>query len=355
MKLTIQIQLLPSEEQAQSLLATMRAMNGAATFAARTGFDHEVFGQVSIHRLCYKAIRADFKLGAQHAVRAIAKAVEAFAGDKTICPVFDPLGAVALDDRLYRLIGLQAVSINTVAGRIRTPFCVGDYFREILSRKMGQADLVYRDGCFYLYVSVEFAEPPPVAVHDFLGVDLGIVNLATDCTGERFSGAQVDRNRQRKSTARKQHQRKGSRRAKRKLKRMAGRQARFQAAENHRISKRIVEKAKGTKQGIALEDLSGIRDRADTFSQPFRERLGNWGFRQLRGFIEYKARREGVPVVLVDPRNTSRTCNVCGHCAKANRPNQAVFRCKQCGHSENADVNAAKNIRDNARKGLGHL
>jgi predicted transposase len=174
MKLTVQIKLLPSPEQVDSLRGTMKAMNAAATFAAAVGFENKVYGQVSIHRLCYRELRERFGLGAQHAVRAISKAVDSFARDKTICPVFRPDGAVPLDDRLYRLIGLQTASINTISGRIKLPFVIGDYFTGMLSRKMGQADLVYRDGQFFLYVTVSFEEEPPVAPVDWLGVDLGI-------------------------------------------------------------------------------------------------------------------------------------------------------------------------------------
>src|SRR5690606_37816735 len=47
-------------------------------------------------------------------------------------------------------------------------------------------------------------------------------------------------------------------------------------------------------------------------------RLSNWGFHQLRSFVSYKAALLGVPVLLVDPRNTSRTCPECGHVAKEN-------------------------------------
>jgi len=52
-----------------------------------------------------------------------------------------------------------------------------------------------------------------------------------------------------------------------------------------------------------------------------------------------------VPVVLIDPAYTSRTCNECGHCEKANRKSQAQFVCRSCSHSANADVNAARNIK----------
>jgi transposase len=68
--------------------------------------------------------------------------------------------------------------------------------------------------------------------------------------------------------------------------------------------------------------------------------------------VEYKAKLAGVPVIKVDPRNSSRTCSQCGHCEKGNRLDQAAFRCKQCGYSTNADLNAAENLRI---RGLGRL
>lgn len=345
MKLTVQVKLLPSSEQATHLLDTMRAMNEAATHAARVGFDYKVYGQISIHRLCYTELRERFGLGAQHAVRAISKAVEAFARDKTICPTFRPDGAVPLDDRLYRLIGMQLASINTTGGRIKLPFVVGDYFAGMLSRKMGQADLIYRGGQFFLYVTVDFEEAPPVEAQDWLGVDLGIVNIAADSTGETFSGEDVQRNRRRRATGRKQHQRKGTKNAKRKLKRMSGRQTRYQRWVNHNISKRLVDKAKALHAGIVLEDLKHIRSRVETtVSRRFRRTFGNWSFAHLRTCIEYKAKRAGVIVATVNPRNTSRTCSQCGHCEKTNRKSQAEFLCKHCGYSNHADINAALNL-----------
>ncbi|MDQ6644469.1 MAG: transposase, partial [Chloroflexota bacterium] len=73
-------------------------------------------------------------------------------------------------------------------------------------------------------------------------------------------------------------------------------------------------------------------------------RQSSWAFWQLRFFLQYKAALAGVPLYTVDPRNTSRTCSACGYCAKANRTSQAVFLCQACGHTDNADRNAALNI-----------
>ena len=54
----------------------------------------------------------------------------------------------------------------------------------------------------------------------------------------------------------------------------------------------------------------------------------------------------GTRIELVDPRGTSRTCNACGYRHRKNRESQATFRCRRCGHTDNADANAARNLRD---------
>lgn len=63
-------------------------------------------------------------------------------------------------------------------------------------------------------------------------------------------------------------------------------------------------------------------------------------FRQL----EYKSDWYNREFVKVDPKYTSQICNSCGHKAKENRKTQSQFSCVSCGHKENADINAAKNI-----------
>lgn len=127
------------------------------------------------------------------------------------------------------------------------------------------------------------------------------------------------------------------------LRRLSGKERRFATAAHHVISKCIVEKAQGTTRGIALEDLTHIRERV-TARKSRRATLHSWSFAQLRSFIEYKAQRRGIPLTLVDPRNTSRTCPACGHVDKANRKSQAVFSCTQCGCVGHADHFAAVEI-----------
>jgi len=128
------------------------------------------------------------------------------------------------------------------------------------------------------------------------------------------------------------------------LKKRRRKESRFARDVNHRISKKLVAKAKDTGCGIALEDLKGIRKRI-TVRRPQRRIQHSWAFSQLRLFVEYKAKLAGVRVVLVDPRNTSQTCPVCGCVDKANRPSQSLFSCVSCAFSGHADRIAAENIR----------
>ena len=59
-------------------------------------------------------------------------------------------------------------------------------------------------------------------------------------------------------------------------------------------------------------------------------------------FLQYKA----WDLIRVPARNTSRACAECGHVEEDNRKEQAHFCCLACGHTDNADANAARNILD---------
>jgi putative transposase len=70
----------------------------------------------------------------------------------------------------------------------------------------------------------------------------------------------------------------------------------------------------------------------------------NVGFGEIRRQLEYKARWAGAAVIPVNPAYTSQTCSCCGSVSAENRQSQARFVCVACGHTANADINAAKNI-----------
>lgn len=348
MKLTAQAKLMPTQAQAESLKRTMTAANAAANFASRLAWDNRVFGRVPLQKLVYHPIRQEFGVSAQSACLIVRKVADAYKLDKKTIREFRPLGAVAFDDRVLAWkMDRQTVSIWTMDGRLTIPFIAGDYQTRLLSGQRGETDLVYRDGEFYLLSTCDVEEQPLTNQDDFLGVDLGVVNIAVDSDGEIHSAKTVNNVRFRHRRLRKKLQSKGTKASRRRLKKLSGKERRFAKHVNHEISKHIVTKAKDTDRGIALEELGGIRDRI-TARKPQRVQLHSWSFFQLRGFIEYKAKQMGVEVKAVDPRNTSRTCPCCGHVDKANRKTQSKFLCVDCGFSGLADHIAATNIRRRA-------
>ena len=340
----MQLKLVPTAEERALLLQTMERFNAAAGYAASVGFDAKVFSQFAIHNRCYYEIRERFGLSAQMAVRCIGKAAEVFRRDKTKIPTFKPHGAITYDERILSWKGLARVSIWTLEGRKIIPIVYGEYQRERFDRIKGQVDLMYRDGQFYLYATIDVPEASPVEPADFLGVDLGIVNLATDSDGNVHTGAVVETVRQRHAETRARLQKKGTRGAKKILRRLRGREKRFRQHENHCISKDLVRRAKDTGRGIVLENLDHIRRRT-TVRRSQRARHTGWAFAQLRAFVEYKARLAGVVVLTLDPAYSSRTCSGCGHCEKANRKNRNEFACRQCHLVLPSDLNAARTLR----------
>lgn len=347
--LTVPVRLDFSPEQFRALRRTMLAFNAACNFAADAAFRDKAFDKFALQKRVYRDLRQKFALSAQLAVRAISKVAEALKRDHTVRPVFRDDGAVVYDQRILSWKGEDKVSLLTLEGRILVPLRLGNYQRDMLkNKKRGQADLLIRKARAALYIAVEAPAPPPYEPLGFLGVDLGIVNLAVDSDGKIAKGAAVDGVRERAERLKAALQARGTRSAKRHLKRQAGCEARFRRNENHLISKALVARAQGTRRGIALENLKGISGRT-TVRRPQRRRHKSWAFGQLRAFVAYKAALAGVPLVVVDPRGTSTTCPTCGHCVKANRPTREEFRCVSCGHSGPADYTAAINIAARAR------
>ena len=355
MKQVIVIKLEPSQEQYQALLRTVEAFNRGCQYAADVAYEKRLANKIALQPFVYGTLRSEFGLSSQMAIRAIAKAVEAYKRDRRIHVKFDRHGAMVYDPRIMSFKGLTQVSLMCLrpdgagtSGRELVLMRYGAYQAARLDRTKGQADLILRDGVFYLYVTVDLPSAPPIDPVDVLGVDLGIVQLAVDSDGKAYMGAGVKECRRKFSRIRAGLQKAGTKSAKKHLRRNRRRESRYQRDVNHCISKYLVQKALVGQKALSLEDLSGIRERVTVRKTHRYERL-SWAFHQLRAFIAYKCEAAGVSLYIIDPRNTSRTCLACGHCAKENRRSQSEFLCIECGFQANADFMGSQNIR---RKGL---
>jgi putative transposase len=344
MKLTAQVKLVPTPQQAESLKATLERANAACNAISEYAWEHQVFGKYPLQKALYYILREQFELTAQMVVRCLSKVADSYKLDKQSKRLFKAQGCVAYDNRIlaYRQ-QTETVSIWTLGGRETIPYQCGERQRELLKHQRGESDLWFHKGQFYLLATCEIDEPTPAEVETFLGVDRGIVNIAVDSDGQKHSASHINRVRHRHRRLRRKLQKKGTKSVRRLLRKQAGKEQRFSNDTNHCISKSIVVKAQGTKRGIALEDLDGIRDRV-TVRKSQRATLHSWAFDDLEGKILYKARLYGVKVIHVDPRNTSRTCPECGCIDSHNRPSQSRFQCVACGFSGLADHIAAINI-----------
>jgi len=307
LKITAKIRLLPTPEQAAALDETLTRANQCANWLSSKAWELKIFSYFSLQKLLYHEARKKFGLSAQLTIRVFSKVADAYKLDNKRERFFRLNGSIAYDDRILRFRD-GVVSIWTLQGRQTIPFVTGLRQKSLLASRQGESDLILHRRKFYLGVTCNVVEPDISEVDDWLGLDMGIANIATDSDGGNYSGSTVKSVRHRHRRLRSKLQANGSRRCRRKLKTLSGCERRFASNTNHIISKQIVECAKGTRRGIAIEDLAGISKRI-TVRRSQRAILHSWAFFQLRQFIEYKARLAGVPVVTVDARNTSRECS----------------------------------------------
>lgn len=223
------------------------------------------------------------------------------------------------------------------------------------SYKLGTSQLAYEGKRWWLYITyTHTTTPAALDVNKVLGVDMGEVYAITACGADGtdpliIQGGEVTsfaakhekriREMQKQATVcgggRVGH---GTKTRVKPIYRSREAVSNFRKTTNHRYSNALVDYA--VKHGfgtIKLEDLSGIKANSPRL-------LRHWTYYDLQSKIKYKAEQVGIKVITVNPAYTSQKCSVCGHTSPDNRKTQAEFVCQCCGHKENADINAAKNI-----------
>jgi putative transposase len=366
--LTISCKLKVSPSQAAKLDATMDAFVQALNWVNQNT-PEKVVNAVKLQSLCYYEIRARFGLSsnlAQQVCRRVAGSRKVAKQKKRPVKEFKS-GFVTYDARIFSFRQKDwTVSLTTVEGRERFELAIGNYQRGMLAGSNPKAATLIKrkDGSYYIQICVEKKPPKQQDTDKVIGVDLGRIDIAHTSEGKNWNGQQLNKVRDHYSRLRAVLQRKASkgtrssrRRCRQLLQRLSGKERRFQSRQrcvaktwvNHRISKAIVSRAKATNSAIALEDLTGIRERVNQQprSKTERRRANSWAFYQLRQFLEYKARVAGVPLILVPPAYTSQTCHRCLHIhpeqGKSYRSGKS-FKCGHCGWEGDADLNGANVI-----------
>lgn len=273
-------------------------------------------------------------------------------GKKASLPKFEKMIPVMVRQDCYSVYQLPSgtwiIKFPVSSGRsqIAVPLATSEYHTRKLqdlaggSCRQGSMELwLGRDGNWYASVSLVyetgFYEPGGI-----IGVDIGVVKHAVTSNNLFLDGRQARWRKERWAERRKALQKAG--RLSR-VKREKGHERRWMRDLNHKLSRKIVDAAASTGSAIALEQLTGIRERARG-SKKFNRMLSGWNFKELASFIEYKATLAGVPVIYVDPKETSKKCPRCGNVSRTNRKSQGWFKCTKCGYQSDADRVGALNI-----------
>lgn len=348
----MRVLLKPTPEQAILLSETTRQFTAVFNVVAAYGYERGEKNGVTLHHETYHPQKAAFPdLVSDHHIQARMKATEAVKSALSLAKKGGKVSAPhsASCPPRYNVHTFKVyweksiIALSTTGGKQRMTFALPAYCEKYRGAKTCTADLINRNGKWWLHIVVDMPAPEVEAIDAVVGVDLGIAQPAVTSNG-KFLGKRRWRDREaRFFNLRRALQKKGTKSAKRHLRKMRGAQSRFRRDCDHVLSKQIVA---ATPPGatIAVENLTDIRARVKTRHGAQSRRVHGWSFAQLRGFIEYKAEEQGSTVAGIDPRHTSQTCHVCGHVARTNRRSRSLFCCRRCGYTAHADYNASVNI-----------
>ncbi|GAA1996361.1 RNA-guided endonuclease TnpB family protein [Catenulispora subtropica] len=296
----------------------------------------------------------------QQALRDFAQAMSAFFAGTHRRPTWRKLGR----DEGFRIVGGQAQKVRRLSRRLGEVWIpkVG-WVRFAWSRQVPAAKSyrVTKDRAGRWHIAfAAVPEPIPAPATDaVVGVDRGVVTSATLSTGELFVAPGLGPKEAERLLRLKRRLARSEPGSKRRA-RLTSQIARLAARQTDR-RKDFVEKATTylarSFDVIAIEDLNiknMTRSARGTVQVPgtrVRQKAGlnrgilNSGWGDLARRLEDKAPGR---IVKVRAAYTSQTCSACGRVDPDSRKSQAEFACTVCGHTEHADVNAAKNIIDRA-------
>jgi putative transposase len=328
----------------QELLETMRQYSYAVQEVLDWGYEMKTFDKRELHDFTYRTIRDYTELPAQLVCSSRDVACNiikscSFNGKKPLCKEFM---TIRYDARSFSFKPNE-ISLCSIKGRLKIPIEVPKYFKQYLSWKVCAANVLF-DRKKRLFIHIMFSKDIDAGTRScgngkVVGIDIGINKLAVTSDCRFFSNKEVKQKKSELRYLREKLQSKGTRSSKRHLRKIAGKEKRFMTQINHEVSKQIV----GTLEAgdtIVLENLSGIR--RGSKGRKLNKWLHSWSFFQFQKFLTYKAERNGVKVVKIPAKNTSKTCSKCGilHTSRCG----GFLKCIHCGFTIDADLNASRNL-----------
>ena len=281
----------------------------------------------------------------QMAIIQLGQAFRNFFAGRAKYPTFRRKG---VDDRFT----LTNDQFQVAGRRIRIPNLGWVPMREELrfSGKIVSATVSRQVDRWFASITVDTEDPPRHAAEHqgTVGVDLGVLNLATLSTGERVPGPKALRRelgrlrRLSRSLARKRMGSKNRAKAKNKLARLHARIANIRQDSLHQLTSDLTRRF----DVIGIEDLNA---RGMVRNHRLARSIADMGFREFRRQLDYKAVRRGALVAVADRFfPSSKLCSVCGVVQEEVPLSVRLWTCPRCNTTHDRDLNAAINLAQHA-------
>lgn len=334
----------PTARKEEKLEETLQQFKNCTNDWLQLLHDNKGMGQKALHNAGYSDMREKYDLYSATVQESMNRALQVYKANGGSGYRQDTMSfknqSIKLDT--------DAVNVPLIGGREWLPFIVPPKFRQYLGHDHGNIVLKRVEGNWFVYIALKILVPEPYEPKNFIGIDLGIINILTASTpdGEvemQVAGDELNEKRREFEEAKAELQEKkaGDNNVYRVLKRVSGKEANFAHDLNHKIAKQVVETATRYQYGLAVENLSGITSNLDKETKKARKMLKRWRFRDLVDKIRYKAEAEGVPFIEVDPRGSTKECHNCGEINEVGR--DRTYTC-ECGVEIDRDLGAAKVI-----------
>ena len=322
------------------LINSMTEYSKAISYISDEGFNSKIINRYDLHHLVYHKAREKFKLPSQYiinAVRVASQNLKSITTTKGSKPSYSRYMPLDFDKRTFTF-SPDNVRVTTINGRIDIPIQIPEYYTKYLDWSWQTAQVIL-DKKQRMFLHITFSKDVNINTcsNRKVGIDVGINHIAVTSDKRFFRGSQVKTKMLKFKRLRKKLQAKGTRSSRKLLKKWSGKERRFKAWTNHNVSKQIVDNCNaGT---LVMENLKGIR--RGKRGKRFNYWINNWSFFQLQNFITYKANRNGISVIKVNPFHTSQRCSRCGNLGSRIKH---LFTCLHCNYSLNSDLNASFNL-----------
>jgi IS605 OrfB family transposase len=350
----------PEPEQEEAVLDLMRRYRDALNYSVRAIIASRALSLTKAHRLLYNDLRERYGLPSKIAQDCYREAI-AIARSwlknprRGSTPTVKGLSMWLTHELGYRVKGDHV----ELAGSYRLRVIGWDRRYDNFPNR--EARLVFRDGRFDLYVTKRAPRPVKYAPKGVLAVDVNERQVVVgNSSVEQRIETPVERALHYRRLAERLQGKYSSSRY-RAWRRRSG--VRRRVRHFHRKARNIIEDwarktsymiislAKQGQLAVAREDLTGLVESLRELPKGHRTALIALGYRRLAFWIDWQAEKNGVPLFVVDPANTSSTCPRCG--SKLVEVGYRRLRCPRCGFEADRDTVAVLNIEERALSKMG--